>query len=839
MPRFRCPRCRGNLNVDRIYDGRYLFSCPKCGFVAPARSDRPEDAYLELLERYEEGGLESFDFEGLVRSKEEVDEMIGKFGLKRSDLPESLRRILYSDKDYLVTYKLMEMEEPELGPRVEELGLSEPLTYALKGRGIERLYKFQAEAIRLILEGKDVVIAAPTGSGKTEAFTIPILERLVRGMELVGFRTRRGKVRSLFVYPTKALARDQLLKLRALVYPLGVKIDVFDGDTPKAKRERMLEDPPDILLTNFDIIHYHLMRRSPYSTLFKGIEYLVVDEAHVYTGTFGSNVHFILKRLSRFSDFQVVASSATIKNPKEFCSSLFGREVEVVEGGRGRHGSTHFAMLFPTLRGHRSLVLEALKYLIGEGRKVLIFSNSHLGAELTAFYARRLGLRVEVHRAGILPKKREELEAKFRSGEIKALSSTPTLELGIDIGGVDAVISDLVNVSRLIQRTGRVGRRGEESVALVALRNDDPISQYYKDNPDDYFRDFEVGYIDPRNPVILEHQLVAMALDSPLKLEEVEGYEEAVERLESEGYLKERAGRLYPDYRACRSKLRGYDIRGCGEQVSIYLEGRKLGFRSLPQALEELHPDAIYFLGGRRYRSLSWEYSKGFGRVEVERVPDSYPYYTRALREERPTVRSIVERKKAFGIDVAYCELDIEKSVIGYVNYRIGEEKPVEEHYLESPVSYEFSTKGLVLMAPHPEGLSEEEEMGSFHATEHVLIEGTNLVTGGVSKDMGGITMGNTGLIIIYDGSVGGNGASRALYDRLEAAIERARKMLKGCPCSSESGCPRCTYSYRCGNNNRYLNKLGAIRVLDMIVKGVETSLEGFEGLLGVGRPIA
>ena len=213
MPRFRCPRCRGNLNVDRIYDGRYLFSCPKCGFVAPARSDRPEDAYLELLERYEEGGLESFDFEGLVRSKEEVDEMIGKFGLKRSDLPESLRRILYSDKDYLVTYKLMEMEEPELGPRVEELGLSEPLIYSLKERGIERLYWFQAEAIRLILKGKDVVIVAPTGSGKTEAFTIPILERLVRGMEIVGFRTGKGVVKALFVYPTKALAQDQLRAL--------------------------------------------------------------------------------------------------------------------------------------------------------------------------------------------------------------------------------------------------------------------------------------------------------------------------------------------------------------------------------------------------------------------------------------------------------------------------------------------------------------------------------------------------------------------------------------------------------------------------------------------------
>jgi len=141
------------------------------------------------------------------------------------------------------------------------------------------------------------------------------------------------------------------------------------------------------------------MRRSLYSKLFKGIDYLVVDEAHVYTGTFGSNVHFIIKRLSRFSDFQVVASSATIKNPKEFCSSLFDRDMEVVEGWKGKHGATHFAMLFPTLRGHRSLVIEALKYLIKEGRKVLIFSSSHLGAELTAFYARRAGIRVEVHRA--------------------------------------------------------------------------------------------------------------------------------------------------------------------------------------------------------------------------------------------------------------------------------------------------------------------------------------------------------------------------------------------------------------------------------------------------------
>src|SRR5215467_4786115 len=427
----------------------------------------------------------------------------------------------------------------------------------------------------------------------------------------------------------------------------------------------VLSDAPQIIITNFDVLHYHLWHRTRFSYLLRTTQFLVIDEAHTYTGVFGANVHYIVKRLERLckNKLQIIAASATLPNAGQFCKTLLGRELEVIQG-EGRKGKINFVMLFPSLQSHRSLVLDLVKRTTGGGHKTIAFSNSHLGSELLSFYLSRQGIKIKVHRAGLLPSVRKEVEQSFK----------------------------------------------EEN--------------------------------------------------------------------------------------------------------------------------------AIYFLSGKRYqvKKLHYDVNEEANQpyyAELISIPTDYPYYTRAMVGEWPNVIQIYERKKVLGVDVKYCSLKIRKKITGYTNIEIGQEVTQGTKVMFSkPIEFEFITKGFVFRAPKPldtlKDANDEDyvEMSGYHASEHVLIEGSTMLTGGTSQDMGGVSLGSSGMIFIHDGSIGGNGASKALYDRFEAAIRRALRILMECPCKSDSGCPRCTYSYRCGNNNEYLHKNAAIEILDRAVSGKQTEID-------------
>jgi len=844
VQRYRCPSCSKKADVKRLFDGRYVINCKGCGiFYISQNVLENDEAYLEFLEKYDEGLIKRnvdvekiMEKEGLIRSKNQIIKMVEDHGIKYENLPKVMKDILSSREDYIVYYKLFDENTPDMGHSTYEIGIDPSLAEVVEKSGITKLYKFQEEAVKRILNSENVVIVAPTGSGKTEAFAIPIIQLIGKKIEHFGtLRAGERFVRALFIYPTKALARDQSPKLSRLASSIGARIEIFDGDTPSSERQRIISNPPDIIITNFDTLHYHMMHRTSFSRLLHNVEHIVVDEVHVYTGTFGSNVHFIIKRLRRIcGNFQIVAASATISNPLEFCESLFGIDFSLVQEEEGKRGRMHFAIIFPSLRTHRSLVIDVLKRLASYDYRTLVFSSSHLGAELTAFYARKNGINISVHRAGLLSSYRKKIEKEFKLGLLKAISSTPTLELGIDIGNVDSVVSDLVTITRMIHRIGRAGRRGQESIAILALRDNDPISQYYKNNPKDYFDDVDQGYVDPSNPVIAELQILASSMDKPIRKGEFMNFKNILRKLEYRKILFEKDDRLIPNYSIARRILEKYDIRGSGETVTITLNGKKIGTREMPQALKELHPEAVYFLAGSRYKSKSFKFEKGIGEVKVERLPINYPYYTKPLMEDRPSILKILDKKQIVNIEVAYCESLIEKKVIGYVNFEIGSEGVKgQKVFLDKPVEYKFQTKGIVFRAPIPDRILSKTPMekiddiacSSYHAAEHVTIEGTNMITGGAAQDMGGIALGSSGLIFIYDGSVGGNGATRLLYDKMDLAFKRALKILKECPCRSENGCPRCTYSYRCGNNNEYLNKLGAKEIFVRILSGEVTQI--------------
>ena len=803
-----------------------MVSCGKCGIEDLLEFKKNYDeAFLEFLSRFDEGLIsekgirKDLKDEGIVRAESEIKKMIGQ------NNPDNITEtILYSKKDYIAQYKVLKNPDPEMGCSPEEIGLDDKITQYLQEIPIKKFYKFQQQAIEDIIFGENVIIEAPTASGKTEAFLIPVIQKIKNSLD-------EGRVFAVFVYPTKALARDQYPKILKFSEPVGIKVKVFDGDTTPSDRKQILENEPQILITNFDVIHYHLWHQTKFSSLLSNLRILVVDETHVYSGIFGSNVHYIIKRLKRIcsNKIQFIAASATLEDAKDFCENLFGTKMKLVKGS-GKKGITDFAMIFPTLRNQRALMIDLTKRLTEKNHKTMVFSNSHLNSELLAIQAKKQKINIKVHRAGLMANYRRSVEKQFKEDLLQAISCTPTLELGIDVGNVDGVISSTIPVNRLIQRIGRAARQGQRGYAFLALGND-PISQYYKNHPEDYFEDVERIYIDPKNPFVEEFQVLSMACDKPISKHELPEHRESINHHLKEGNLILSNNRIIPSFDKIGSMLNDYSIRGIGKSIDIFLNDTKVGDRILPIALEELHKDAIYFLAGIRYRVKEINYPKN-NYVKIEKIPKDYPYYTKALTEEWPTIEIVYEKRIAFGIEVAFCKLHIKKQVYGYVNIELGQEfTQGEKVLLEEPLEYDFVTKGIVFHAPRPLNEiqnSEDEdytEASGYHATEHVIIEGSNMITGGVSQDLGGISLGTSGLIFIYDAAIGGNGASKVLYDRLEKAFERSVFIIKECPCKNESGCPRCTFSYRCGNNNEFLHKNSSLEILSRINSGEKTQI--------------
>ncbi|MFB5640048.1 MAG: DEAD/DEAH box helicase, partial [Nitrosopumilus sp.] len=655
--KFSCPKCKSKIEIQKTFNKKMHVSCEKCGIEDILEfSKNFDEVFLEFLSRYDKGlvsekGLsENLRDEGIVRGENEIKEMIGK------NKPDKItEEILFSKKDYISQYKILSNPEPKMGCRVEDLGLDESITDHLEELNIERFYKFQQEAIEEISFGENVVIEAPTASGKTEAFLIPVIQKIKK-------EASEGNVFAVFVYPTKALARDQHPKIQKFADKIGIKVKVFDGDTKLEERRDIVDNPPQILITNFDVLHYHMWHQTKFSSLLASTRILVTDEAHVYSGIFGTNVHYIIKRLKRIctNKVQFVAASATLDNAKEFCEKLFGVKMQKIQGS-GKKGQTDFVMLFPSLRTQRALMVELTKKLTQKNHKTMVFNNSHLNSELLAIQAKKQKVNIKVHRAGLMANYRTSVERQFKEDRLQAISCTPTLELGIDVGNVDCVISSTIPVNRLVQRIGRAARKGQRGYAFLALGND-PISQYYKNHPDDYFEDVEKTYIDPKNPFVEEFQVLAMACDRPISKHELKEHQEVIEHHIIKENLKEFNNRIIPNFDKINSMLNDYSIRGIGKSIDIFLDGKKVGDRVLPIALEELHNDAIYFLAGVRYRVKEFDYPKN-NYAELERIPRDYPSYTKSLTEEWPTIETVFERRNANGIEIAFCKLHIEKKV--------------------------------------------------------------------------------------------------------------------------------------------------------------------------------
>ncbi|MCY3411675.1 MAG: DEAD/DEAH box helicase [Candidatus Heimdallarchaeota archaeon] len=840
---YSCPYCGGKLNFTKNQHTTEI-SCIDCasGYkMGPGFSK--EDIYSKFIAQKKNTqpvrksftSKTSINFDkGKVIEEDLIIKKNAEIVLSKTlvEYPLVIQRMV-KQGGYLPVYlEKWESTAPPTGSRVELTTLYTGLKNKLIEKGINSLYSFQEEAMKAIGEGKHTLISAPTGIGKTESFIIPIIQSILTNDP--NPRTRKH-VSALLLYPTKALAADQFKKIQFYSSGLGIQVKIFDGDTPTNARDEIYSNPPDILISNADMIHFHLMGNLNFQNLLHQLKFLVIDEIHLCSGYYGSNIIWLIRRLKRFSpNIQMIGASATISNAQQFTSTLFDAPVTLIEINNIRKSDMYICMLYPQTSSNLAIILKITSLFNKFGISSLIFGNGHRVAEMLNIMLRQNKIKSGVHRAGLSQKHRLKIEQDFRQKQLQALVSTPTLELGIDIGDLDSVISQLTNLTSFTQRIGRAGRSGQESYATLVLNGDDPISAYYARNPTDYLTDIPPAYVEPNNSLVSSYQLMAMMLDKPLEEEEKQEYSQEFQTLQTRGYIKEtRKELLYPQI---KGHMKNYSIRGIGDSIKIYNANRLIGERALPIGLKELHPGAIYLHGGNSYKISN--FNQHAFTAQALRIPTAVEK-TQAQRHMIPRILDVEDERIINGLAISYLSLDLTEIVDGYTRKNYITNELIEEVNLEEPVSYTYETKGFLLNLPKPIDFldnydrdeHEKQLMGTYHAVEHILIESANGITGGGASQIGGLSLGDTGLIIVYDGTAGGSGLSRLLFDNLKQGMTRSLGILELCPCKRVDGCPRCTYSYQCGNNNQPLNRLGAIETLKLV--GIEPTYHNYniEGL--------
>jgi DEAD/DEAH box helicase domain-containing protein len=587
-------------------------------------------------------------------------------------------------------------------------------------------------------------------------------------------------------------------------------------------------------LSNPDILHLSLL---PYHEAWRGffqsLRFVVVDELHTYRGIFGSHIAHVLRRLRRIcrhygSDPTFVACSATVSNPLELALSLTGLPFTLIDSDGSPQRGRHFLLLSPK-RSPYTEATDLLLQSVTAGFKVIAFTKARKVTELIAMWVQEahphLAAKIRAYRAGYTPEERRGIEAGLFSEELQGVVATSALELGIDVGGLDACIlvgypGSIINTW---QRSGRVGRGQKEAlVFLVALP--DALDQYFIHHPEELFtRGFEAAILDPLNPRILADHLTAAAAELPLREDEgaLYGFDltPTLQRLSREGRLLLSAkGDAY--YARARYPQRQISIRSVGEPYVI-LEGREIiGSADGYRVLTECHPGAIYLHQGRQYEVEQLDLAAR--KVSVREVEVNY--YTQPLTEKETEILEVTARKSLPGAPARFGSLKVTERMTGYEKRRVFGQDRLGTYPLDLPPQT-FETTGVWIEVPEPVAKALQKEgdhlMGSLHAAEHAMISLLPLFALCDRYDVGGISYAfhpqvEGPAIFIYDGYPGGIGLSERGFQKLQELLEATKRLLQDCPC--EMGCPSCIHSPKCGSGNRPLDKGGALRLLTALL---------------------
>jgi DEAD/DEAH box helicase domain-containing protein len=748
---------------------------------------------------------------------------------------------------------------PELHPEV---------LAALARTGVNRLYSHQAEALLAAWEGP-TIITTGTASGKSMCFNLPTLDVLCRD----------ARARALYLYPTKALAQDQARALAGFGLSKRVRPAIYDGDTPREARAQIRRSA-NVVLTNPDMLHVGILpNHAAWADLFANLAVVVVDEAHVYRGVFGSHMANVLRRLRRIAAAygtrpRFLLTSATIANPLELAERLTGLEdVSLLDRDGSPAPAKRIAVWNPPLTDEqlgtrRSALGEAAELvarLVREGARTICFINSRKAVELLSRLIAedlresdpQLAALVTPYRAGYTPQQRRELEGRLVRGELRAVVTTDALELGIDIGHLDAavVVTFPGTVASLRQMWGRAGRsslhrKGRGLAVYVA--GEDALDQFFCRHPEDFLeRPVEAAILDHESPPIFRQHLLCAAHEGPLSHADREflgpRWEAQAELLLSAGELRKRPPQAGPpgqqridDPSLAGLGSRSYVPRRPGSypaaEVSLrsasadsfaivdVSSGELLGSTEATRAHSTVHLGAIYMHLGTAYEVRELDLQRRRALV----APFAGDWYTRPKRETDTAIARLLDRRETLGVTLSFGEVSVTETVLAYQRTRAADQAPLELVALDLPPT-SFDTQALWFELPDTEqrtdGIADaiplQALLGALHATEHAQIAVLPLIAMCDRWDIGGLSTNfhpQTGAatIFIYDGHPGGIGIARTAFLRFEELCRDAGRLIAECRCAD--GCPSCVQSPKCGNLNEPLSKAGALLLLERML---------------------
>lgn len=726
-------------------------------------------------------------------------------------------------------------ERPARGARYAEVQepLHEAVHRVLDELGIRQLYSHQARAIDAVLAGENVCTVSGTASGKTLTYVLPIVDAI----------HRRGTARSLLIYPTKALAQDQLRKLRDFGAGELFTADTYDGDTPQPRR-RLIKREAQVVLTNPDMLHVGILPyHHTWSEFFRNLQYVVLDEVHTYRGIFGSHTANVIRRLRRIcahygANPRFICCSATIGNPDELAERLTGLPMRLIQDDGAPQGRKVIAFWNPPvvdkLTGkRRSGNLEAadlMSLLVRRRVRNITFTLARAQAELILRYTRdklaeeHLDSRIMAYRGGYLPAERREIERRLFDGDLLGVTATTALELGVDIGGLEAVVMAGYpgTISSTWQQMGRAGRAQEDSLAvLIGLGG--AMHQYVVKNPD-YLVDAhsERAIIDPENSFILAAHLLCAAYELPVGDGDTGMFgpktPDVLDILSDAGYITRRSKWYWVDpelYPAREVSIRS--AAGSGYDIQNVTNGSLLGTMDAQSAQRMVHPGAVYLHAGETYLVEELDLEARVAKVKRADVD----YYTRPLVYSEVRRLEEGESRSEGLLRLGLGQLAVRTQVTGYQKIRQITEQALGSEDLQLPME-SYDTIGMWLL-PTPEALAVQSEApvdlaGALHAIEHVMIMLLPLFVACDSHDVGGISSPlhpdyDGPVICLYDGYPGGVGISQAAYDRVRELLEASAFTISNCGC--DVGCPACVQQATCGSMNRPLDKCGALTLLN------------------------
>jgi DEAD/DEAH box helicase domain-containing protein len=691
-------------------------------------------------------------------------------------------------------------------------GLRPELAAALAGRGIERLYTHQAEAYQHVRSGRHLVVVTPTASGKTLCYNLPVLQRLLE----------EPTSRALYVYPTKALAQDQLAELGALTsrLPIDVKVDVYDGDTPPGQRSAIREGG-HVVLTNPDMLHTGILpHHTRWRRLFSSLEHVVIDELHTYRGLFGSQVANLIRRLKRVCEFygaepRFICASATIANPRELAERLLEEpNVALVDRSGAPQGERRLVFYNPPLVNRdlgvrRSSLLEGQRIAapwIRQGIQTIVFCRSRLQVEIMTSYLQESLLprldarrRVRGYRSGYLPLRRREIEAGLRAGDIHGVVSTNALELGIDIGSLQAavIVGYPGTIASTWQQLGRAGRRSGSVAVFVA--SSAPLDQFIVRHPE-YFlaASPEEGLIDPDNLLVLAGHLQAGLFELPF----LEG--ERLGRADIGGLL----GLFEQDGVASRSGDRWFWSQAAfpAERISL----RRIAADNVvivdtsqprPEVIGELdqftaqvmlHQEAIYLQDGSQYHvdRLDWGEKKAYVR------PVDVDYYTTALLNVSVKVLDTFATEARPALDRSHGEVKLTSLATMFKKVRFYTHENVGAGPIHLPEQTLHTTGYWTSLDPDVwQRLGRERLEAGLQGMGHAMRTVASLRLMCDPNDLGTVaevrsTSTQRPTVTLYEVYPGGVGYSKRLHELHDQLLEDAAGLVRECDCAD--GCPSC-----------------------------------------------